>query len=113
MTLSLTFACCWAVIASVIAFLPSKRNHWPQAVALIGVGIPLLGYVTYENGPTAGVICLVAGGSILRWPLAYAFGWVRRKAGPGAGGPDTRTPGAEARDGGAEDAPPAPARAPD
>lgn len=90
MPLSLTLACLWAVVASLIAFLPSKRNHWPQAVALIAVGIPLLGYVTYENGPMAGVICLIAGGSILRWPVAYAVRWMRGKGRPASGAPDTR-----------------------
>ncbi len=98
MPLSLTLACLWALVASLIAFLPSKRNHWPQAVVLIAVGIPLLGYVTYENGPMAGVICLIAGGSILRWPIAYAFRWMRGKGRPtpsasqSAGGDDASAP---------------------
>jgi hypothetical protein len=80
-TLSLTLACLWAVAASVIALLPSKRRHWPQAYVLIALGIPLLGYVTYENGPTAGLICLVAGASILRWPLVYLVRWLRGAVG--------------------------------
>ena len=77
MSMSLTLACVWVLVASAIAFLPSKRQHWPQAYALIAVGIPLLGYVTYENGPMVGVICLIAGGSILRWPVIHAIRWMR------------------------------------
>ena len=95
MTTSLPLACLWAVVASAIAFLPSRRQHWPQAYALIAAGIPILGYVTYQNGPMAGVICLAAGASILRWPLIYAFRWLRGeprlepardRAGPGPDG---------------------------
>ena len=89
MTVSLTLACLWAVVASLAATLPSKRRHWPHAYALIATGIPLLGYVTYENGPMAGLICLAAGASILRWPLIYLVRWLRRAV--------TRRPSAEAR----------------
>ena len=77
MTLSLILACLWAVTASAIALLPSRRQHWPHAYALIAVGIPLLGFVTYENGPTAGLVCFAAGASILRWPMFYLLGWLR------------------------------------
>lgn len=78
MTLSLILACIWAIAANVIAMFPSRRNHWPAAWALIVVGIPLLGYVTYENGPWIGLIALFAGASMLRWPVRYLFVWMRR-----------------------------------
>jgi hypothetical protein len=77
-TPSLILACLWALTASLLAMLPSRRNHWPAAYALIAVGIPLLGYVTYENGPMAGLLCLAAGASILRWPLIHALRGMRR-----------------------------------
>ncbi|TNJ42660.1 DUF2484 family protein [Phaeobacter sp. B1627] len=77
MTLSLILACLWVVVANVLAMLPSRDNHWTQAYALIGVGIPLLGYVTYQNGPWWGLALLVAGMSILRWPLVHLFRWLR------------------------------------
>jgi hypothetical protein len=77
MTLSLALACLWVVTACVIAMLPSRRNHWPQAWALIAVGIPLLGYVTYENGPWWGLAALFAGASILRWPLRHLVARLR------------------------------------
>ena len=82
MTIPLILACLWAITANVIAMFPSKRNHWPAAWALIAVGIPLLGYVTYENGPWIGLIALFAGASMLRWPVRYLFAWMRRGVAP-------------------------------
>ena len=79
MNLSLVLACIWVIAATFIAMLPSKRHHWPQAYALIAAGIPLLGYVTYQNGPVAGLLTFIAGASILRWPLIYLWRWVRRR----------------------------------
>lgn len=77
MTLSLILACLWVVVAAVIAVLP-QRTHWPGAVVLILTGIPLVGYVTWENGPLLGLIALAAGASVLRWPLFYLGRWLRR-----------------------------------
>ncbi|WP_146343894.1 DUF2484 family protein [Falsiphaeobacter marinintestinus] len=77
MTLSLTLACLWAVVANLLAMTPSKDNHWRRAYALIAVGIPLLGFVTYENGPWIGLLVLLAGMSVLRWPVVYLSRWVR------------------------------------
>ena len=79
--ISIGLACLWALAANVIAMLPSRRNHWPAAWVLIAVGIPILGYVTLENGPVVGLVVLAAGASILRWPVRYLFRWMRDKAG--------------------------------
>ncbi|QYZ68492.1 DUF2484 family protein [Neotabrizicola shimadae] len=76
MTVSLVLACIWAVVASVIAMLPN-RIHWPAAYALIVVGIPILGFVTYQNGPIMGLLVLAGGVSILRWPVLFLFRWLR------------------------------------
>lgn len=78
MTLSLTLACVWAVLANVIAMFPSRHQHWPAAYVLIALGVPLLGYVTYENGPWVGLIVFAAGASILRWPVLYLGRWMKR-----------------------------------
>ncbi len=78
MSLSLVLAMVWIVLANLIAMLPSRRNHWPAAYVLIALGIPLLGYVTYENGPLVGLLALMAGASILRWPLIYLWRWLGR-----------------------------------
>lgn len=77
---SLLAACLWAVVATVIAMLPTRDRHWRAAYGLIAAGIPILGWVTYRNGPWAGLIVLAAGASILRWPLVYLWRWIRRKA---------------------------------
>ncbi|MFZ7089522.1 DUF2484 family protein [Primorskyibacter sp. 2E233] len=78
MTLSLILACAWAVLANVLGMLPSRDNHWRRAYLLIALGIPLVGYVTYENGPWVGLIVLAAGMSVLRWPLRYLAVWIKR-----------------------------------
>lgn len=84
MTPSLIAAALWAVTANLIAMLPSKRGHWPAAWALIAVGIPLVGWVTFQNGPVVGLVVLAAGVSILRWPVRYLLRWVRRSFAPKA-----------------------------
>lgn len=80
MTLSLTLAAVWALAANVLAMIPSRDNHWRRAYVLIALGIPLLGYVTYENGPWWGLAVLLAGMSVLRWPVLYFGRWLRRQA---------------------------------
>ncbi len=77
MTLSLILALVWALAANVLAMIPSKDNHWTRAYILIGIGIPLLGYVTYQNGPWVGLLVLCAGISVLRWPVRYLLRWMR------------------------------------
>ncbi|MGR3376159.1 DUF2484 family protein [Salipiger abyssi] len=83
MTLSLFLACVWAVAANVLAMLPSRDNHWRRAYLLIGSGLPLLVYVVWENGPWIGLIVLLAGMSVLRWPLRYLWRWLRLRLGFG------------------------------
>ncbi len=73
---SLVLACLWGIAANVVAILPSRRNHWPQAYALILVGIPILGWVTYQNGAVAGLLVLAAAASVLRWPVRFLGRWV-------------------------------------
>ena len=71
--LSLTLAALWAVVANVLGILPSRDNHWRRAYALIAVGLPVLALVIYQHGPWLGLVVLLAGMSILRWPVIY--GW--------------------------------------
>ena len=77
MTGSLTLACLWVLLANVLALIPSRDNHWTRAYVLIALGIPLLGYVTYQNGPWWGLALLAGGMSILRWPVIHLFRWLR------------------------------------
>lgn len=80
MPLSLILACLWAFGANVVAMTPSRDGHWRAACGLIGVGIPILGYVTWQAGPVAGVVCLIAAMSVLRWPVIHLW---RRMRGTG------------------------------
>ena len=77
--LSLITACIWLVAANLRAMLPSADNHWRFAYVMIAVGIPILGWVTYEHGPWVGLLLMAAAASILRWPLIYLWRWVRAR----------------------------------
>ena len=81
MSLPLILGLVWLVAANLIGLLPSRDHHWRNAYILIGVGVPILGWVTYENGAVWGLVLLVAAGSVLRWPLVYAWRWVRGRLG--------------------------------
>lgn len=78
MNWSIALAGLWGVAANVLAMIPSKDNHWTRAYVLIAVGIPILGFVTYQNGPWVGLLVLTAGMSVLRWPVIYLGRWMRR-----------------------------------
>ena len=80
MTLSLTLAALWALIANILAMTPSKDHHWRNASVLITIGIPILGFVTWQHGPIMGMIVLAAGMSVLRWPVIYVGRWIKSKA---------------------------------
>lgn len=81
MTLSLVLACLWAVAANVLAMLPSRNNYWRRAYLLMALGVPILGFVTWQNGPWIGLLILAAGMSVLRWPVIHFGRWMRRKLG--------------------------------
>ena len=77
MTLSLTLACLWALVANILAMTPSKDNHWRNAYLLIVLGIPIVGYVVTQHGPWVGLLVLAGGCSVLRWPVIYLARWLR------------------------------------
>ena len=86
MTASLTPACLWAIIASVVATVP-RRFHRPGPVVTVAAGIPLPGWVTWQNGPLRGMPMLAGGALLLRRPVVplarrlWRGGW-----GAGTGG---------------------------
>ena len=80
MTLSLTLAALWALIANILAMTPSKDHHWRNAYVLITIGLPILGFVTWQHGPIMGMLVLAAGMSVLRWPVIYVGRWIKSKA---------------------------------
>jgi hypothetical protein len=77
MTPSLIAGLIWLVVANVIAMFPSRDHHWRAAYILIALGIPLVGWVTYEAGPIWGLFMLAAGVSVLRWPVVYLWRWIK------------------------------------
>lgn len=81
MTQSLILALVWLVLANVIAMLPSRHKHWPSAYVLMTVGLPLLGWVFWQNGVLVGLVVLAAAASVLRWPVRYFLAWLRRIGG--------------------------------
>lgn len=78
MSSSLVLALLWLITANVIAMFPSKDHHWRNAYMLIGIGVPLLGWVWWQNGIVLALIVLVAAMSVLRWPVIYLVKWVKR-----------------------------------
>lgn len=80
MTISLILACLWAVLANILAMTPSKDNHWRRAYFLIALGLPVVAFVAYQNGVWVAGIVLIAGISVLRWPMVYLVRWLRRIA---------------------------------
>jgi len=79
MSLSIILASLWALIANVMAMFPSRDNHWTNAYGLIAVGIPIVGYVTWQHGPWIGLLVLAAGMSVLRWPVIHFTRWIRAR----------------------------------
>ena len=80
MTAALTAALVWLIAANVTGFFPSRDQHWRAAYLLIAVGIPILGWVTWVNGPIVGLIIFAMGVSVLRWPVVYFWRWLKSKA---------------------------------
>lgn len=80
-TLSLAAALLWLIAANLIGMMPSKDYHWTNAYRLIAVGLPILIWVAFANGPLWALGFLIAAGSILRWPLIYLWRWVRGRLG--------------------------------
>ena len=69
----------WLVAANVTGMLPSRDKHWRVAYILITVGVPILGWVVYQNGVVWGMLFLLAAGSVLRWPVVHAWRWVKAR----------------------------------
>ena len=75
--LPLIAACLWLITANVIAMFPSRDHHWRNAYMLIAVGLPILAWITYLNGPLLGALFLAGGASVLRWPVYFLARWAR------------------------------------
>ncbi|EBA12803.1 DUF2484 family protein [Roseobacter sp. CCS2] len=71
----------WVVLAFVMAAIPSNDNHWRRAYVLIAVGMPLVIWIFWNDGFLMGALALLAGGSILRWPVYFLWQRVKQKLG--------------------------------
>lgn len=78
MTTSLLLACIWAISATVTAMVWSEEEYPSSAYLLIVTGVPVLGFVTWQNGPWVGLLVLAAGISVLRWRVVFADTLLRR-----------------------------------
>lgn len=81
MKASLIALCFWLVAANLAAMIPSKDNHWRRAYILIALGVPLFIWIFSENPAWIGMLALLAGISVLRWPAIYLARWARRVLG--------------------------------
>ncbi len=79
MSLPLVLALLWLILANVLAMIPSNDGHRSRAVFLIIIGVPLVGWVTWVNGPVIGLLVLAAGVSVLRWPVLFLLRWLKRR----------------------------------
>lgn len=75
MTSSLIAAALWLLAANLAAMLPPGRGVRAGAVLLVLAGVPLLGWLTFQNGPWIGLAALAGGAATLRWPI---HGIIRR-----------------------------------
>jgi hypothetical protein len=73
----------WVVLAFVLTVFPSNDQHWRRAYVLIGIGVPLLLWVTWQDGIWIGLLGLIVGASVLRWPVYYLWRRVQRLLGKG------------------------------
>lgn len=79
MSLSLLLGCFWVIAATVVAFLPMRRQYGPGLVLLIAAPA-LIGFIGYEHGwiiAAAGTAGFV---SMFRNPLRYLWRRARGKA---------------------------------
>lgn len=78
MSLAFILVCLWAILANVLAMLPSKDYHWRSAYFLLGLVVPLIGYVIIQHGLWAGLLVLVGACWILRYPVLHFGRWLRK-----------------------------------
>jgi len=79
MSYSLSAACCWIILAAILAAIPSQDNHWRRAYLLMTLGLPILIWVYVSDGLFWGLAVTAAMASVFRWPLRYLFAWILRQ----------------------------------
>lgn len=76
MSPAMVAACLWVLAAAVAGMIPSRDNHWTRAYALMAVFVPLLLWVLLRDGWVWGLVVLVCGLSVFRWPVIHLFRWL-------------------------------------
>ncbi|MFP7570353.1 DUF2484 family protein [Marivita sp. S2033] len=79
MSYSLSAACCWIILAAILAALPSRDNHWRRAYVLMVLGAPILVWVYLADGIWVGLLITLAVVSVFRWPVRYLLVWIKRQ----------------------------------
>jgi len=72
MSLSLITGCIWVVLATVVAFLPMRRQFPPGIVLLIAAPL-VLGWIAWDHGTWIFVAGLLGFISMFRNPLIYFY----------------------------------------
>ena len=67
----------WLILANMIAMFPSRDHHWTNAYILMAIGVPLLVWIGWTNGPLVAAAFLIGGASVLRWPVYFLARWFR------------------------------------
>ena len=70
MTLSLTLAAFWVIVATFLAFLPMRLQYAP-GLALLVLAVPLLVFIAIQHGVWIVLLVLAGFASMFRRPLAY------------------------------------------
>ena len=67
----------WVVLAFILSVIPSTDNHWRRAYILIAIGVPILIWLTWQEGLWMGLLGLFVGGLVLRWPVYFLWRWLQ------------------------------------
>ncbi|PSL21932.1 DUF2484 family protein [Shimia abyssi] len=81
MTLSLTLALIWLLVANLRAMFPSKDHLWTFAYVMIAIGVPILIGVAVQNGIWMALLILLMAAWVMRWPVLYLWRWIRARVG--------------------------------
>ncbi len=81
MTLSLTLALIWLLVANIRAMFPSKDYLWNFAYVMIAIGVPILIGVGVQNGFWMAFVVFGMAAWVMRWPVIYLGRWLRSKLG--------------------------------
>ncbi|TFL17899.1 DUF2484 family protein [Jannaschia formosa] len=79
--MALVALCLWVVLAWLLMVTLTARQSWPAAYGLIALGLPLLGWLGWTEGWVWTLAGALVMGTVLRWPVRYAWRWVRTRIG--------------------------------